>query len=127
MLTAGDTTFFTEFSLNAALHPRGKECEIAARRRAALIREYQSTRRKHSCGPAGLLRVPPPLRTLYWNFFNFPVFLKVYFIDYAITVVHFSPLPRSAQYLPSFGNPPLVRVRGSCVEVLWLLHLLCYS
>ena len=44
------------------------------------------------------------------------LFLKVYFIDYAIIVPIFLPLPPSAWYpLLSSNPPPLVHVQGSCI------------
>ena len=47
----------------------------------------------------------------------------MYFIDYAITVVPFSPLYSPPPCTP----PPLVHVHGSYIRVLWLLHFLYCS
>ena len=55
------------------------------------------------------------------------LFFKVYFIDYAITVVPiFPPLPSWAWYPLSLQQSPLlVHVCGSCMLVLW--HLLSHA
>ena len=53
---------------------------------------------------------------------------KLYFIDYAITIVPVFPfLPPSIQPHPApSGNPhTIVHVHGSCICVLWLLYFLC--
>ena len=52
--------------------------------------------------------------------------LKLYFIDYAITVVPIFPLsPPTTQPPPHLRNPhAIVHVHGSWVKVHWLLHFL---
>ena len=59
--------------------------------------------------------------------FIITVLFLIYFIDYAITVVPFSPLHCSPPCTPSHTYSPLDHVHGSYIQVLWLLHFLYYS
>ena len=54
-------------------------------------------------------------------------FVKVYFIDYAITVVPFFSLLCPATPSHQHSPHPLAHVHGSYIQVIWPFHFLYYS
>ena len=59
---------------------------------------------------------------------NYEIYFKIYFIDYAIKLSHyFSPLFSLPSCTSLHHSPTLVHVNGSYIQVFWLLHFPYYS